>query len=93
MLHHGLTEHDRVALETYRAGRAPMDLIREAVEDCAPPGSVTRADYLTPGFTVEAAALIPGIYAIAGRRRPASKTQTDASATSTTSRCGSCPIS
>ena len=75
MLRDGLTEHDRVALETYRAARAAMALIREAVEDCAPPGSVARADYLTPEFTVEAEALIRGIYAIAGRRRPASKTQ------------------
>jgi hypothetical protein len=75
LLRDGLTEHDRVALETYRAARAAMALIREAVEDCAPPGSVARADYLTPEFTVEAEALIRGIYAIAGRRRPASKTQ------------------
>ena len=44
-----------------------MALIREAVEDCAPPGSVTREGYLMPEFTVEAEALVRGIYAIANR--------------------------
>jgi hypothetical protein len=47
-----------------------MALIREAIEDCAPPGSVTREGYLTPEFTVEAEALVRGIYAIAGRCPP-----------------------
>ena len=46
-----------------------MALIREAVEDCAPPGSVARAGYLTPQFTMEAEALVRGIYAIVGRSR------------------------
>jgi hypothetical protein len=73
LLRDGLTEHDRVALETYRAARAAMALIREAVEDCAPPGSVPREQ--SPDFTAEAEALIRGIYAIVGRRRSASKTQ------------------
>jgi hypothetical protein len=54
---------------TYRDARAAIALIREAVEDCAPPGSVTRAGYLTPEFTVEAEALVRGIYAIANSRR------------------------
>jgi hypothetical protein len=44
-----------------------MALIREAVEDCAPPGSVLRTDSLTAEFTVEAEALVRGIYAIVGR--------------------------
>ena len=61
-----LTGSDRIAVETYRDARAAMALIREAVEDCAPPGSVTREGYLTPEFTVEAEALVRGIYAIAG---------------------------
>jgi hypothetical protein len=39
-----------------------------AAEHCGPPGSVTRADYLTPGFTAQAEALVRGIYAIAGRK-------------------------
>jgi hypothetical protein len=46
-----------------------MALIREAVEDCAPSGSVAREDYLTPEFTVHAEALVRGIYAIVGRSR------------------------
>jgi hypothetical protein len=70
LLRDGVTDSDRVALETYRDARAAMALIREAVEDCAPPGSVTREGYLTPEFTVEAEALVRGIYAIAGRCPP-----------------------
>jgi hypothetical protein len=70
LLRDTLTDRDRVALETYRDARAAMALIREAVEDCAPPGSVTREGYLTPEFTVQAEALIRGIYAIADRRPP-----------------------
>jgi hypothetical protein len=31
-----------------RDARAALALIREAVEDCAPPGWVQREDYLTP---------------------------------------------
>ena len=85
LLRDGLTERDRTALETYRDARAAMALIREAVEDCAPPGSVAREDYLTPEcsaslnsveaspqrFTVHAEALVRGIYAMAGRSRRA----------------------
>src|SRR5262249_258824 len=41
--------------------------LSRAVEDCAPPGSVTREDYLMPEFTMQAEALIRSIYAIAGR--------------------------
>jgi hypothetical protein len=62
-----LIDRDRIALETYRGARAAMALNREVVEDCAPPGSVAREDYLTPEFTVQAEALVRGIYAIAGR--------------------------
>jgi hypothetical protein len=46
-----LTDRDRIALENYRDARAAMALIREAVEDCAPPGSVTGEGYLTAEFT------------------------------------------
>ena len=67
LLHDGVTRRDRIALKTYRDARAAMALIREAIEECAPPGSVLRADYLTPRFTKEAEALVRGIYAIAGR--------------------------
>jgi hypothetical protein len=69
LLYDGLTHPDRVALETYRDARTAMALIREAVEACAPPGSVAREACLTPGFTREAEALVRGIYAIAGRSR------------------------
>ena len=73
LLRDGLTGCDRTALETYRDARAAIALIREAVEDCVPPGSVPRADYLTPRFTDEAEALVHGIYTIAGRSRRASR--------------------
>ncbi|HEY2484796.1 MAG TPA: hypothetical protein VGI36_06585 [Candidatus Binataceae bacterium] len=69
LLHDGLTHRERIALKTYRDARAALALIREAVQDCAPPGSVPREDYLTPEFTVHAEALVRGIYAIAGRFR------------------------
>jgi hypothetical protein len=51
LLRDGLTHRDRIALETYRDARAAMALIREAVEDCAPPGSVTREGYLVRAAT------------------------------------------
>jgi hypothetical protein len=70
LLSDGLTGSDRIALETYRDARAAMALIREAVEDCAPPGSVTREGYLPPEFTAQAETLVRGIYAIAGRCPP-----------------------
>lgn len=44
-----MMDRDRIALETYRDARAAMALIREAVEDCAPPGSVAREGYLGNG--------------------------------------------
>ena len=69
LLYDRRTQQDRVALETYRDARAAMALIREAVEDCAPPGSVTRDEYVSPEFTAEAEALVRGIYAIAEGRR------------------------
>ena len=75
LLRDGLTDRDRIALETYRDARAGMALIREAVEDCAPPGSVAREDYLTPDFTVQAEALVRGIYAVATRARRTSRSQ------------------
>ena len=65
----GLAPRDRVALETYRDARDALALIREAVEDCAPPGSVAREKYLAREFTVQAEALVRGIYAIAERSR------------------------
>jgi hypothetical protein len=67
LLRDGLTCRDRIALKTYRDARAAMALIREAVEDCALPGTVAREDQLKQEFTVQAEALVRGIYAIAGR--------------------------
>ena len=52
---------------TYRDARAALALIREAIEDCAPPGAVAREGYLHPKFTAQAEALVRGIYAITGR--------------------------
>ena len=72
LLRDGFTDRERIALETYRDARAALALIREAIEDCAPPGSVLREGYLSPEFTVQAEALVRGIYAIAGRFRAAS---------------------
>jgi len=43
---------------------AALRLIREAVEDCAPPGSVANGEYLLPEPEIEAEALVRGIYAI-----------------------------
>ena len=61
LLRDGLMDRDRTALETYRDARAALALIREAIEDCAPPGSVRREGYLTPEFTRQAEALVRGI--------------------------------
>ena len=70
LLRDRLTGSDRTALESYRDARAAIALIREAIEDCAPPGSVTREGYLPPEFTAQAEALVRGIYAIANRCPP-----------------------
>ena len=51
LLRDNLTHQDRIAIDNYWDAREAMALIREAVEDCAPPGSVRRVDYLTPEFT------------------------------------------
>ena len=69
LLHDGLMHCDRIALATYRDARAAMALIRETVEDCDPPGSVLNDANASPEFTVEAEALVRGIYAIAERAR------------------------
>jgi hypothetical protein len=71
-----LTQRERIAIETYRDARAALDLIREAVEDCAPPGSVPREGYLSPEFTGQAEALVRGIYAVVGLSRRASRAVT-----------------
>ena len=42
-----------------------LQLVREAIEDCAPPGSVRFGEYMPPEPWLEAEALVRGIYAIA----------------------------
>ena len=63
LLRDGLIARDRIALETYRDARAALALLREAVEDCAPPGAVARRG------NVQVEALVRGIYAIAERSK------------------------
>jgi hypothetical protein len=46
LLYDRFTQRDHVSLETYRDARTALALIREDIEDCAPPGSVTREGYL-----------------------------------------------
>jgi hypothetical protein len=47
-----------------------LQLVREAIEDCAPPGSLQCGEYMTPEPWLEAEALVRGIYAIAyGKQR------------------------
>jgi hypothetical protein len=53
LLYDGMTHRDRIAFETYRDARTAMALIREAIGDCAPPGSVASAEYLKSDFTVK----------------------------------------
>ena len=47
---------------------AALRLIREAVEDRAPPGAVANDEYLGPEPFLEVEALVRGIYAIPRRR-------------------------
>lgn len=68
----GLQEADadlaRVYQDNLRDCRDALRLIREAVEQRAPPGSVKVGEYLEPTpFTAEAEALVKGIDAIARR--------------------------
>ena len=47
---------------------AALRLIRETVEELAPPGSVPNDEYLGPEPMLEAEAIIRGIYTIDGSR-------------------------
>lgn len=76
-LYDGMNLEERASLENYRDARDAMALIREAIEDCAPPGTVPDVDISRPEFTAEAERLVRGIYAITEgpqqrreRRRP-----------------------
>jgi hypothetical protein len=61
-----------VSLKTYRAlaadARAALRMIREVVEQNAPPGSVPSEEYVEPPFTKEAEVLVKGILAIVGAK-------------------------
>lgn len=61
-----------VTLEEYRAlaadARAALRMIREVVEQHAPPGSVQREEMVEPPFVKEAEVLVRGILAIAQAR-------------------------
>ncbi len=61
-----MSEADSVALANYRACRAALAMIREVVEELAPPGSVRNAEYIGPDPMEQVEALIRGICAIAG---------------------------
>jgi hypothetical protein len=68
----GLQEADADLARTYRDNlrdcRDALRLIREAIEQHAPPGSVKAGEYLEPTpFTAEAEELVKGIDAIARR--------------------------
>jgi hypothetical protein len=45
-----------------------LQLVREAIEDCAPPGSLQCGEYMMPEPWLEAETLVRGIYAIAYRK-------------------------
>jgi hypothetical protein len=61
-----------VTLKQYRAladdARSALRMIREVVEQHAPPGSVPREQAIEPPFVKEAEALVRGILAIAEHR-------------------------
>lgn len=63
LLRDRLTGSDRIALETHRDARAAMALIREAIEDCAPPGSVTRE-----GYCPRSSSFKPRLWSVASMR-------------------------
>jgi hypothetical protein len=67
LLYDRFTHRDRVSLETYRDARTALALIREAVEDCAPPGSGETRRLFATRFYNPGQALVRGIYAVAGR--------------------------
>lgn len=63
-----MTELERIATQNVRELRETLKLIREAVEELAPPGSVPNGEYMTAEPMLEAEVIIRGIHAIAGDR-------------------------
>ncbi|MBV9829079.1 MAG: hypothetical protein JO001_25945 [Alphaproteobacteria bacterium] len=61
-----MTDLERAAVQNVREFREALKAIRDAVEELAPPGSVSNDEYLTPEPMLEAEAIIRGIRAIAG---------------------------
>jgi hypothetical protein len=59
LLRDRMTDRECAALETYRDARAALALIREAVEDCAPPDSVALEQHW-PFPTCARASPLPG---------------------------------
>ena len=61
-----------ITLEQYRAlaadARAALRMIREVVEQHAPPGSVPSEEMVEPPFVREAEVLVKGILAIAAEK-------------------------
>ena len=61
-----------ITLEQYRAlaadARAALRMIREVVEQHAPPGSVPSEEMVEPSFVREAEVLVKGILAIAAEK-------------------------
>ena len=61
-----------ITLDQYRAlaanARAALRMIREVVEQHAPPGSVPSEETVEPPFVKEAEVLVKGILAIAANR-------------------------
>jgi hypothetical protein len=66
------TNEPMATLKSYRGAfadaRAALRMIREVVEQNAPPGSVPAEEYVEPPFTKEAEVLVKGILAIAAAK-------------------------
>jgi hypothetical protein len=64
-------EPGTVSLETYRAdradARAALRIIREALEDHCPPGTVPAEENVEPPLTAEAEVLVKAVLALARR--------------------------
>jgi hypothetical protein len=64
-----MTQAAEQALANYRAAREALALVRQTVEELAPPGTVTNNEQIGPDPIEEAEALIRGIEAIAAQNR------------------------
>lgn len=55
----------RAAVENVREARQALAMIREALEEHCPPGSVKNSEYMEPPFMDEAFALVKAIDVLA----------------------------